>query len=246
MRPKHRFIRTEQCPECAKLGHDNAKDNLGVYSNGKWCFKCGYMESIDGVVRLKELLSYTPTPLPLVFLPEDSNLEYPSIAIDWINRYEISTNDLLNNDVVYSSSLQRLIFPVYGEDNLIAWQGRYFGKEEGKAKWFGKGDLKNTFNILGSADKIVLCEDIISAIKLSKHTMAMPLYGCQVGSERFKRLYKLFGYKFDTRIWLDPDMRPRALKEARLGQQLGLKASVIYSDKDPKEHSHKEIGDLLS
>lgn len=37
------IVRRDQCPQCAKNGNDNSKDNLVVYSNGgKHCFACNY------------------------------------------------------------------------------------------------------------------------------------------------------------------------------------------------------------
>lgn len=244
---KNKHIRNEQCPECAKLGKDNARDNLAVYSNGKWCFSCGYMESEDRVSTFKrqhnELLS-SETP-PLVALPEDSSLSYSERAVSWVGQYNLSTIDLLNNGALWSNSLERLIFPIYGNDNqLIAYIGRNFGNEK-RPKWKIIGEGKDTYHILGKDNKLILCEDIISAIKLSKVTMAMPLFGVNIGSERFKELYKRLGKAFDVRIWLDPDMRPKALKEARIGNTTGLRTSVIYSNKDPKEHTLKEIKELL-
>lgn len=240
----HLLIRTEQCPKCALLGKDTNRDNLAVYSNGKWCFSCGYQESINGISKFKETLLSQPLKSKL-YLPEDSCFNYPERTLDWIYQYELTITDLLNNNVVWSEYRKRLIFPVYGTDkDLIAFQGRYFGEEK-KAKWFGMGNLKDTFNILGQDNKLILTEDVISAIKLSKVTMAMPLYGCECPSERFERLYKLFGYKFDIRIWLDPDMRPKALKHSRLGSLMGLKVSTIYSEADPKEIPYNKIKDFI-
>lgn len=39
--PSKKVIRKEQCPECAKVGQDNAKDNLAIYEDGgSYCFAC--------------------------------------------------------------------------------------------------------------------------------------------------------------------------------------------------------------
>ncbi len=41
-----KVIRKEQCPDCAKAGDDNSKDNLAVYEDGgSWCFKCNEARS---------------------------------------------------------------------------------------------------------------------------------------------------------------------------------------------------------
>lgn len=39
----------EPCPKCRQNGGDSAGDNLNVYDDGKWCYKCNYSEFIKGV-----------------------------------------------------------------------------------------------------------------------------------------------------------------------------------------------------
>lgn len=246
MKQKNKHLYNEQCPECAKHGKDNASDNLGVYSNGKWCFSCGYMESESRISTFKRQLSRVQEETkPLVVLPEDSSLLFAERAVSWVRQYELTETDLLKLNCVWSEYEQRLIFPIYGKDKqLIAWQGRYFGNLK-KAKWWGVGDLHNTYNILGTDNKLILCEDIISAYKVSKVSMAMPLYGSHIGRERFLRLYKLFGYQFDIRVWLDKDKQTEAIKQAKLGQTLGLKSTTIITDLDPKELTHQQLFNIL-
>jgi hypothetical protein len=243
---KNKHLYNEQCPKCAKLGKDNAGDNLAVYTNGKWCFSCGYMESEDKLSSFKrKILPVEEEPQPLVVLPEDSSLLFAERAVSWVRQYGLDETDLLKLNAVWSEYEQRLILPIYGDGNrLIAWQGRYFGNLE-KPKWWGVGDLNNTYNILGKDSKLILCEDILSAYKVSKVSMAMPLYGSHVGRERFLRLYKLFGYQFDIRIWLDKDKQSEAIKQAKLGQTLGLKCTTIITNLDPKEYTTKEIKEFL-
>lgn len=248
-------IRKERCPECAKLGKDQSGDNLAVYSDGHtWCYSCGYSTNGGVLSRLRRRSSSSRVldkQESGLYLPEDCDVNYPHIALDWISQYELTKHDLLNHSVLYSVSTSRLIFPVYGEMGLLAYQGRYFGPPapEGHKpypKWFGKGNLKDTFNILGrSSPTLVLTEDIVSAIKVSKFCMAMPLYGCVVGTIRFKRLRMLIEPSVEVKVWLDPDKRKEALQEARIGNLCGCNTTVILSERDPKEHTFMEIEKLL-
>lgn len=239
----------EQCPSCARLGKDNNKDNLAVYSDGhKFCYSCKYTEFPNGIQRLKQELEEYPYEPP--YLPVDCDILYPQRALDWVAQYELTKNDLYKHNVLWSETMQRLIFPVYGDGLLIAWQGRSFNLQDqaiGKIpKWYGKGNLKDTFNLLGKGDKLVLVEDIVSAIKVSKcGVMALPLYGSFVGIERFKRIYSLFCKEVEVLIWLDPDKRLEAVKEAKLGMLL-MNCRTIISDKDPKEHDFQTIKKILN
>lgn len=248
-------IGKEQCPECRKLGKDNSEDNLAIYSDGhKYCFSCRHTINPNKITRFKVGNNDSNQTLTKeeVFLPSDCNTEYPQRAIDWISKYELTRNDLLKFGVLWSDCMQRLIFPVYGESgNLLAWQGRTFHLQNMAVakipKWYGKGDLKNCFNVLGKGDILVLTEDIVSAIKVAKSGyMAMPLYGCVVGRERFKRLFSLFEDSVEVRVWLDFDKITEGVKESKIGALCGLTTATIVSIKDPKEYSYTEIKEIIT
>lgn len=231
------LISQTRCPECTLKGKDRSGDNLAVYSDGhSFCFGCGWHSGSDRIskIRIKEKKTEH-----LVYLPEDSTTDFPSVALSWIEQYELGRNDLLSHHVVWSEERKRLIFPVFGSEGLLAWQGRSFNPKE--RKWDTRGDLKTIFHILGKGDSIVLVEDIVSAIKLSRITRAMPLFGNNVGTERFKRLKLLCKEKEAVYIWLDPDMRTKSVVEARRGIMCGLNVHPIFSEHDPKEHSYDEI-----
>lgn len=245
-------VSKEQCPACHKLGKDNSHDNLAIYSDGhKYCYSCGHLESLSTIKRIKYQMNKQEDRVEEpIYLPSDCDTLYPIRALEWIEQYELTKTDLLNHNVMWSDSIQRLIFPIYGDGHLIAWQGRSFHLGDMAIakipKWFGKGNLSSVYNILGKGDRLVITEDIISAIKVSRcGVMSMPLYGSFIGRERFKRLYNLYGDQVEISIWLDPDKRTEALKEAKLGEVCGLHTTVIYSNKDPKEHTYEEIKNIL-
>jgi hypothetical protein len=175
--------------------------------------------------------------------------EYPDVVLDWVGQYELSMGTLLRNRVMWSPSKERLIFPIIGgEDDFIAYAGRNFNLSDGKPKWVAYGDLKNTYHIMGNQLKapLVICEDIVSALKLSSIAQSMPLFGNNIGIERWKRLFKLMPRGSQYVIWLDPDMRTKAVEESALGSSIGLKIRTILSDKDPKEHPYDEIRNILA
>lgn len=244
-------IKHQQCPKCKLNGKDNSHDNMALYSDGhSYCYSCGYSSYPNKTKNYGKTSTKTVQKSSLL-LPEDCTTEYPEKPRNWIEQYELTETDLLLNNVLWSSSISRLIFPIYGNNfDVIAWQGRYFGDNldiQKKQKWFGRGNLRDTFNILGTTrERLILCEDIVSAIKISNcNVMAMPLYGCIVGRERLKRLYTRFGGEVEVSVWLDPDKRSEAIKESKLGLLCGLRVRTILSDKDPKEHSYEEIKEIL-
>lgn len=238
------LVRQERCPSCAKQGKDRGANNLAVYSDGhEYCYSCGHYVSGSGISRFKSRVSQEPITKHEVVLPSDSDVCYPTRALEWVGHYDLTRNDLLNHNVLWSESYKRLIFPIYGDTGLIAYQGRYFGEEK-RPKWWGVGDLSHCFNILNkNGTTITLVEDIISSIKVAKLTTSMSLFGSHISKERFLRL-KGMGYN-KINIFLDPDKRASSIKFSRLGQLLGLDTKIIFADKDPKELDLISLGELL-
>lgn len=234
------LIKYTRCPRCADRGKDKKGSNLGVYSDGhSFCYACKLYIKGDRLYALKnpivEKVKHEVT------LPSDVDVCYPREAIEWIEQYELDRNDLLLNNVLWSESYNRLIFPIYDGDRLIAWIGRYFGKEN-KSKWFSKGDMQSIYHVLGEGDSLTLVEDVVSAIKLSKTTATMPIFGCVIGLGRWNRL-KLLDYNIYN-IWLDPDKRKQSMIESRLANSLGLNTNVIFSENDPKEITYEDIANM--
>lgn len=239
-------VRKERCPECARLGKDTSHDNLVSYSDGhSYCYGCGYYvpgSKIEGVKRRSELggesnyFSYDS----VVRLPSDTALyiNAPRCAKEWLNQYHLSQNQMIAANIMWSERRQRLIFPYFINGELVAWQGRWFGEEKAP-KWYTDGKIDKFIYILGpNKGTIVLTEDIISAIRCSRFCAASPLFGSVVSAHRFKGLRQVAD---KVVLWLDPDKQKEAVKFANLARVFGLDASVILSDKDPKEYDNYEL-----
>lgn len=249
------LLHQERCPKCAERGQDNKGDNLAVYNDGHvYCFSCGYNYGGNGFssFHVKQHVKEHK-----VSLPNDSDINYSIKSIQWIEKYHLTKEDLLRNNVLFSEkgvNFKRkgnfytadnvLIFPVWGQDEqLLAYQARYFGDNKDIPKWIGRGDMKEVYNILeGSDKKIVLVEDIVSAIRVQQAGYtSMPVYGNNV-KNRFKRLYTL-GYK-DIIIWLDPNMYSEMIRQGRYAY--GCNIHIIFSGKDPKEYTNEEIKGFIN
>ena len=125
------LISKERCPSCAELGKDTSSDNLAVYSDGHtWCFACGY-NKIGDIVR--SFLTQNAPPLEVkheVFLPADCDVNYPLRSVNWMKQYELDKNDMMKHNILWSEGKQRLVFPIFSEDKLLAYWGIYFGDNE--------------------------------------------------------------------------------------------------------------------
>lgn len=241
-------VKSSQCPLCAAEGKDTRKNNLITYSDGhEYCFGGhGLIRNGSAITKFK-VEQESRSVITELALPVDCDITYPHECLAWVSQYELNRNDLLNHDVMWSESWKRLIFPVYdGEKGLVLWQGRYFGDNPDKAKWFTQGDAKSVFHILGNSNILILVEDIVSAIKLERAGYAvMPLFGCVVGGYRFGKLRLLQNNSSKTIVWLDEDKRTEAVREAKLGRLFGLDCTVIFSKRDPKDETFESIHKIV-
>lgn len=232
-------LRHEQCPKCREVGNDRSGDNLAVYSDGhQYCFKCGYISGnrsiTKPIVRIEKE----------IILPSDITTDIPSEPLQWLQQYRLARLDIQKHHIFWSDKWSRLIFPYFDDTGLIAWQGRYIGKETDKAKWFSQGKIHEILHPINvNNGEAVLVEDIISAIAVSKVKGAIPIFGSTISNKQFLRIKTLVGKVY---LWLDPDMRSKSLKMAFTGRLLGLDVQVIYSDKDPKEYTTEEIDKILN
>ena len=223
-----KFIGHIPCPSCG------SRDNLAEYDDHLFCFGCKYWKSkntIDGVRRrLQHLDEVTNDTIDLKL-----SVDIPIEPMQWLLQYGITTKDCETYNVTWCESKKLLVLcntPQY-------YQGRNFSDGP---KYWSKGEKPLLF--YGHSDTIVIVEDIISAIKVSKSNnsytgcpllgSSMPLKLTETILERFKKVW----------VWLDRDKAIDAVKMARNLKQKGIDSDVIITEKDPKEYSLTEI-DLI-
>ena len=246
-------VRNSACPKCRELGHDKSGNNLGEYDDGScYCWKCGYyihataygkvgaFRKSYGNAVVQQNQRYYP-------LPNDVDVYVPAVARLWLGKYGLTEYEIVTNRLMWSEYWQQLIFPYFDKyNNLVGWQGRSFRPADaGKAypKWFTQGDVQKLYHILPpkeNYDTIVLVEDIVSAIKVSRHIPCMPIFG----STALNRLKTLYNRTTGLVWWLDPNMKKKSILEAFKARSIGMRATTIFSEKDPKEHSDNEIRKL--
>ena len=231
-----RFLKHEQCPQCG------SRDNLGRYTDGHaWCFGCGYYEpaKFQPPVAKQEAANDSQS-IRKVKLPPGCTRTIPSFAMNWLKSYDITHEELRDNDVQWQDARRELIFPITDDVDTIAYISRHF--DSASPKWTKTGDFQDILHILGLTDMpdcgILIVEDIVSAIKCSRHVPTMPVFGNNLSSANMMRLKNLTDRLF---IWLDPDMKKQSVKLAQSATELGFNVRVIYSNQDPKSESDNRI-----
>ena len=244
------FVKHDRCPKCALEGKDTNGNNLGIYSDGScYCFSCGYYKPGNGIARLKETTHQGTNLLESpIYLPFDSVFELPTIARTYLNQYSITEEDIYVNRIMWSEDLQRLIFPYFGGEGLLGWQGRYLGNHNNKTKWYSQGNLKDILKICQgprtdtNQRSIVLVEDVLSAIRVGHTNPTSPLFGSHLSTKTALRYNKLYD---NIILWLDKDKELYSIQVARQLRELGIPCRSVITNKDPKEYSNIAIVDIL-
>lgn len=250
------FVKHEACPVC------NSRDNVGVWSDGhKYCFGCGWgipaykgmsVEALKQQMRSQEQKNGHS-----IFLPLDYSLDIAPQAIAWLKKYEISDKEIRLFKLGYSHDRHYLVFPVFDSyGNLLLWQGRYFGPNAEHPRYFTSGYPEKVYYIMGpegrlhdgdnrvrSANFLVLTEDVVSGIKVSRQYPAMPLFGSQVTLDRIRKLSDRFT---SLVIWLDRDKLKDSVKARIKALPFFEHVSVVVVDGDPKDYDDISIRSIIS
>lgn len=232
------FVCHEPCPKCG------SKDNLARYSDGgTHCFGCGYHPKVTKSPYIYELTNSrkqrSPTGLGIL---ED---ELSSDAVKWASSYGVWVEELMHHRCGGSPKEPwRLYFRWFDSSgSCILGQARDLTKNP-KRKYITYGTPNEVLPIYyhrgesRRTDRLVIVEDALSAIKISRISDSMPCLGSDLPPIKLKRLAGL--YRAFT-VWLDSNMYDKAQRMARRLQLLGCEAHAVWTELDPKCYSTEEI-----
>lgn len=226
-----KFIRHLPCPKC------RSRDNLGEYEDHFYCFGCQYYKTKQDLDTLRKRMQKSKSPSNVI----DSSMlntteELPQVAMKWLLSYGITPDEIYKYNFQWCTDNGTLILLNTG----TYWQGRSF-------KSFGPKYLSNGAKPLttyGKSATIILVEDILSAIKISRlqQVCSAPLLGSSLATHFESRLVDEYE---EVYVWLDRDKAKNAVKIKNRLKGLGLKSKAIITPLDPKEYTTKEIEQWL-
>lgn len=241
-----KFSHHEACPKCG------SKDNLGVWTDGhKWCFGCHHYVDKNGDAIVKEWVkkqTQVPDVQKKVVLPADYERGFvPKWAMEWLEAFHLDRIHIDDNDIGYDLNKDLLIFPIYGQKNeLLAWQGRYFGHDPKKPKYYTQGNVADIIHIRDTGayeqQSVVVVEDLVSAIRVGEIIPAVPLFGSHLSLQRATRLSKMFNHLI---IYLDQDKFKEAQKFKSEYQLIFDSIEVRSTKMDPKYYNATVLRDVL-
>jgi len=247
-----------RCPKCASDGRDNHRDNLAVYPDGHvYCFACKYYRSgpkeplqvmAQRVLDSNEATVVREGENKKVILPEDCTHTLPSEAAEWLVDCGLTPEQIIAHEIQWSQHWYRIIFPIRINGELVAWIGRAVHGNH-LPKWFKSGLFKGVLYRLGdgnpNADSnvLVIVEDIVSAIRVSKYYHTTPLFGVTLTPG----LPRAIAYQYDAVVfWLDDGATRAALDGCSEMIGHGVQAFCVWTPIDPKDYSDEAIKNKLA
>lgn len=190
-------------------------------------------------------------PFDSVPLMNNNETIIPWEAYWWLRKYGIKADEIKKFGIQYSPAYKRVIIPIYDyqidlDDNIlgkkiVGWCGRDPVEDrppEERVK-FPKYLTKKTKGISrlyylipeSSSKYIIVVEDILSAIKVNKATgyTTIALLTSSIDTDLMQRMrgFRVF-------LWLDYDMKEKALQYCSKMNQINIKTEVIATNLDPK------------
>ena len=234
------FIGHEPCPACRDRGEDRSGNNLGRYDDGHaWCFSCGYSEGATRLALVYNDTKYKPQK------PNDLTKEIPEPNLSWLKQY--LNEDEIQEHFWYSPKLQRHVYTHkdYWEARSVIYlaEGAYAFMPPKSMKYGPNPEIIFGYETCETGILAVV-EDVISAIKVSRHTACMPLFGSFMSGDLMVRLSKLANIHTIV-IWLDEDKFTKGIEFANKLRKLGKNVHVIMTIQDPKDLTDDEILEML-
>ncbi len=231
-----------RCEKC------NFSDCVQQFSDGRYCYACN--TQLEGKVLIQEQIKQ-------LVLPEQDDTSTYSMRV-YLRNLGFKTNKNNDGDFRYcfwSKQYNRVVFPIYeigteGEHDtfiiVAAWMRSI--TSEHKPKWLFAGDRSKVFyyrnNVNYITKKLVITEDVISAIRVSSLCDSIALGGINSNNDSLTSYFKHYEQLL---VWLDGDKAGRnGAEDFRKQYKLKNNIKIIRTKRDPKEYSYEEIEEILT
>lgn len=245
----------EPCPRCG------SRDNVGVYTDGKWCFGCGYL--IPGykgmsIEDLEKQLSYNNNKKKNVpiHLPADYRTLLPDEGREWLTKFGITNEEIVKHKIGWSDEYETrdsrivqwpaLILPAFDVwGNLLVYQRRTF-QNGTLPKYHTSGAPEAVLWTVSPRDTpddlLILVEDFVSSVRVGRQFECSPLWGSSLSLGQITRIsdrYSRLG------LWLDWNKVGHAQLLSFKAQPYFKQIVVLATEKDPKVYDDDEIRTIL-
>jgi hypothetical protein len=171
--------------------------------------------------------------------------DWPLKAIHWLRQYGITDAEISTYHIGYSITQRRVILPIWWQGEKVGYQLRRIYDDDTGPKYITQTTGGPGFMSFGCTptDKIVIVEDIISAIRVGRQEQALALMSTSI-TQRMKLVLSRYDKFY---IWLDMDNEQVINNALKLLKTLGIfgTTKLLYTPKDPKEYTDDVIAGFL-
>lgn len=239
-----RFTGHESCPKCG------SRNNLARYDDGSaFCFGCKYSERRTSIPSNGGI--HGGNTKPAARRTGSDILGEP--AVEWLRKYDLTVSDLPRNLLTWDPTTQQAIFEFRDKEGVVCCtQARNFSSERAaNRKYDNVGSAYEAFPLFTKEDRdesfsrtCVITEDTLSGLKVSRQVDAIPCLGTNFPIHKITELYKR-GYQRVV-VWLDSDKWREGRDIADKCKWLGLSATTLLTELDPKCYDDLTIRKYLT
>lgn len=231
----------------------------GVYAK---CFRCGLSGRYREAIYRYKRPTFDSKPTHGGFsdslegaghhvrLPHDATgvvKEWPSGAKLWVYKAGLTDKEVENYGFVYSHRLGRVLIPIYSDGSMVGYQARkIFPADEGPKYYTRTHDVGamvwHHHNPV-RPDVVVVCEDVLSAIRVGRRWSSVGLLGTSINDSTVGLLTTNYNHVI---LWLDYDNRIVKEKTIKIKNRLELYISSVHmitNGIDPKNCTDIQIDD---
>jgi len=174
---------------------------------------------------------------------------WPTAAKVWVRQYGITNKEVEDYGLCYSEDVQRVLIPVYEEEDVVLWQSRKVFPEDTRPKYItthtrSGGVIWRSLN-WDVAGTCIICEDVLSAIKCSRVLPSVTTLGVHINDKCLNFLVENYT---NFIIFYDDDNPAVRRQQLILKNKLAPFGSVTIihnNGVDPKELSTKQLQEVL-
>jgi hypothetical protein len=177
--------------------------------------------------------------------------DWPPKARAWIGKSGITAAEIEKYGIAYNDDIGRVVIPWCDDDgNVLSWQTRRVHDWDDKPKYltYWRDRVPVVLDASGGKGRsIVLVEDFLSGIRVSRYSPVMVLQGVKLMPDNLSYIMQ-FGYN-DFLVWLDDDNMQVKMAQLTLKRNLDkIGKCLIYhaNGVDPKESTDEEIKSILA
>jgi hypothetical protein len=234
------YVRSGPCEDCG------SRDAKAIYDDSStFCFSCNKYHGAGLKDRLKPRRSNEKA----VKVIDTSQWQYslPGVATDWLNKYQLTKEEMSGfrwnpalTSKLWDGNAGALAMSLWENGRVVCVSYRLFDQDKPKSITIGYRPYITISNI--EADTVIVVEDYISALKVSRLYPCIPLLGSNMPDDAILRLSK--GYR-SVYFWLDEDKLVQSMKMATKAGLLGMSVGTIYTEEDPKEYETEELQHII-